>query len=87
VQFLPSIAELSDHKYKNVVHYEEKAAVRAYTAESVLRHASLLPAFSENLNTRPLIKNPDAAQDKDSAPDKYTLILPIFNPSDTQAWV
>ncbi|KAJ7366453.1 hypothetical protein DFH08DRAFT_763655 [Mycena albidolilacea] len=84
---LPSIAELSGGKYKNAVHYEEKAAVRAYTAQSGLRHASLLlPAFLENLYTRPLLKKSDAAQDTDNAPDKYTLTLPIFMSSDTQAW-
>ncbi|KAJ7903760.1 hypothetical protein B0H14DRAFT_3122978 [Mycena olivaceomarginata] len=39
---------------KNAVHYEEKAA-------SGLRHASLLlPAFLENLYTRPLLKQSDA---------------------------
>ncbi|KAF8208418.1 NAD(P)-binding protein [Mycena galopus ATCC 62051] len=77
---LPSISKISGGKYTNVIHYEEKDAVRAYLASSGLSHASiLLPAFLENLYSRPLLK-------KSEAGSGYTITMPIFKPTDTQAW-
>ncbi|KAJ7211041.1 NAD(P)-binding protein [Mycena haematopus] len=77
---LPSISTLSNGKYPNATHYEDKAAVHAYLASSGLPHASLLlPAFLENLYTRPLLKKRDTGAG-------YTITMPIFKPSDTQAW-
>ncbi|KAF7365523.1 NmrA domain-containing protein [Mycena venus] len=75
---LPSISKLSNGKYKNVTHYEEKDAVREYLESSGLTHASiLLPAFLENLNSRPLLKQTEKG---------YNIAMPIFKAMDRQAW-
>ncbi|KAJ7089505.1 hypothetical protein C8R43DRAFT_939118 [Mycena crocata] len=47
---LPSISKISKGKYKNVLHYEQKAVVEQYLKSSGLANASIhLGAFLENL--------------------------------------
>ncbi|KAJ7460312.1 hypothetical protein FB451DRAFT_1181984 [Mycena latifolia] len=61
---LPSITKLSGGKYKNVLHYDEKAEVQEYLAASGLNHASLLlPTFLEIFWTRPLLVKTDTGYD------------------------
>ncbi|KAF7365494.1 NmrA domain-containing protein [Mycena venus] len=78
---LPSISKISGGKYKNVVQYDEKEAVREYLESSGLTHASLLlPGFLENLYTRPLMKKTDTG---------FDIAFPIFKPTDHEsfAWI
>ncbi|KAF7334567.1 NmrA domain-containing protein [Mycena venus] len=75
---LPSISKISDGKYKSVVHYEEKEAVREYLKSSGLAHASLLlPAFLENLWTRHILKKTEKG---------YDLPVPIYKATDLEAF-
>ncbi|KAJ7082957.1 hypothetical protein C8R44DRAFT_688380 [Mycena epipterygia] len=54
---LPSIVKLSGGKYKNVLHYDQKAEVEEYLKSSGLANASLLlGAFLENFWTFGLLK-------------------------------
>ncbi|KAJ7903829.1 hypothetical protein B0H14DRAFT_3422004 [Mycena olivaceomarginata] len=78
---LPSLAKISGGKYKNVVHYEEKEAVREHLESSGLTHASLLlPGFLENLHSRPLVTKTD---------NGYDIALPILKAIDlhSHTWV
>ncbi|KAJ7745968.1 hypothetical protein B0H14DRAFT_2406623 [Mycena olivaceomarginata] len=81
VYSLPSLAKISGGKYKNVVHYEEKEAVREHLESSGLTHASLLlPGFLENLHSRPLVTKTD---------NGYDIALPILKAIDlhSHTWV
>ncbi|KAJ7903812.1 hypothetical protein B0H14DRAFT_3123012 [Mycena olivaceomarginata] len=76
---LPSIAKISGGKYKNVVHYDEKEAVREYLESSGLTHASLLlPGFLEGLHSRPFMKKTD---------NGYEIAFPILKPTDLESFV
>jgi len=78
---LPSISKISGGKYKNVVQYDEKEAVREYLESSGLTHASLLlPGFLENLYTRSLMKKTDTG---------FDIAFPIFKAEDinSYAWI
>ncbi|KAJ7366507.1 hypothetical protein DFH08DRAFT_1003555 [Mycena albidolilacea] len=72
---------ISGGKYRNVVHYEEKEAVREHLESSGLTHASLfLPGFLENLHSRPLVTKTD---------NGYDIAVPILKATDLQsyAWI
>ncbi|KAF7359736.1 NmrA domain-containing protein [Mycena venus] len=75
---LPSISKISDGKYKNVIHCEEKDAVREYLKSSGLVHASLLlPAFLENLWTRHMLEKTERG---------YDLAVPMYKATDLEAF-
>jgi len=78
---LPSISKLSGGKYKNVVHYDQKADVQEYLESSGLTHASLLlPGFLENFWLRGTLKKTATG---------YDVAIPNFKPTDRQsfAWI
>ncbi|KAJ7105057.1 hypothetical protein C8R43DRAFT_1047016 [Mycena crocata] len=54
---LPSVSKISNGKYKNILHYEQKAVVEEYLKSSGLTNASIhLGAFLENLWNFGLLK-------------------------------
>ncbi|KAJ7705001.1 hypothetical protein B0H17DRAFT_1156950 [Mycena rosella] len=78
---LPSIAKLSEGKYKNVVHFEEKAVVEEYLKSSGLANASLLTGgFFENYWHYGLLRK---------TPTGFDMAVPKFSPTDreTFTWV
>ncbi|KAK7038256.1 NmrA domain-containing protein [Favolaschia claudopus] len=76
---LPSISKISGGKYKNVVHYEEKEAIREYLSASGLPHASLLlSGFLEDLYRAPFLNKSDAG---------YAVYYPIFTPTDIESFI
>ncbi|KAF8208566.1 hypothetical protein K438DRAFT_1812453 [Mycena galopus ATCC 62051] len=78
---LPSVSKISGGKYKNVANYDDKEVVREYLESSGLTHASLLlPAFLENLYTRPYLKQSDKG---------YDIAFPIFKATDigSYGWI
>ncbi|KAJ7210681.1 hypothetical protein B0H12DRAFT_408378 [Mycena haematopus] len=78
---LPSVSKISGGKYRNVVQYDEKEAVREYLESSGMMHASLLlPGFLENLYSRPLMKKTD---------NGYDIAFPILKATDlnSYAWI
>ncbi|KAJ6448791.1 hypothetical protein C8R47DRAFT_1204866, partial [Mycena vitilis] len=78
---LPSIAKLSNNKYKNVDQCEQKVAVQEYLKTSGLTHASLLlPVFLENFWRQQTLKKTDTG---------YEISMPGYKATDFQAftWV
>ncbi|KAJ7133471.1 hypothetical protein C8R44DRAFT_611698 [Mycena epipterygia] len=78
---LPSIAKLSGGKYKNVLHYDQKAVVEEYLKSSGLANASLLlGGFLENYWKFGLLKKTDTG---------FDVGVPNFSATDRQAfsWV
>ncbi|KAJ6562546.1 hypothetical protein B0H19DRAFT_1069156 [Mycena capillaripes] len=77
----PSIAKLSGGKYKNVIHYEQKAMVEDYLRASGLANASLhLGGFLENYWKFGLLNKTDTG---------FDVAVPHFSTTDRQAftWV
>ncbi|KAJ6585537.1 hypothetical protein B0H19DRAFT_1109978 [Mycena capillaripes] len=77
----PSIAKLSGGKYKNVIHYEQKAVVEDYLRASGLANASLhLGGFLENYWKFGNLKKTETG---------FDIAIPNFSTTDRQAftWV
>ncbi|KAJ6585540.1 hypothetical protein B0H19DRAFT_1109989 [Mycena capillaripes] len=77
----PSIAKLSGGKYKNVIHYEQKAVAEDYLRASGLANASLhLGGFLENFWKFGNLKKTDTG---------FDIAIPKFSTTDRQAftWV
>ncbi|KAJ7635531.1 hypothetical protein DFH06DRAFT_1436075, partial [Mycena polygramma] len=78
---LPSISKISGGKYKNVIHYEQKAVVEEYLRASGLNNASIhLGGFLENFWKFGSLKKTDTG---------FTISPPLFSATDRQAftWV
>ncbi|KAF7348150.1 NmrA domain-containing protein [Mycena sanguinolenta] len=78
---LPSVKKLSDGKYTNVIHYDQKAAVEEYLKSSGLANASFhLGGFLENYWKFGLLKKTDTG---------YDVAVPHYKVTDRQAftWV
>ncbi|KAJ7131947.1 hypothetical protein C8R46DRAFT_1140748 [Mycena filopes] len=66
---LPDMKTITNGKYQNCTHYDDKAAVQEYLKSSGLPHASLLlPAFLENFWSYDILKKTDKG---------YTFALPL----------
>ncbi|KAJ7105082.1 hypothetical protein C8R43DRAFT_1047148 [Mycena crocata] len=79
---VPSLSKISNGKYKNVLHYEQKAAVEAYLKSSGLPNASiLLGGFLENYWKFGLLKK--------TTTGAFDVAVPHFSATDRQAftWV
>ncbi|KAJ6453068.1 hypothetical protein C8R45DRAFT_1056933 [Mycena sanguinolenta] len=78
---VPSVEKLSSGKYKNVIHYEQKAAVEEYLKSSGMANASFhLGGFLENYWKFGLLKKTDTG---------FDVAVPHFKVTDRQAftWV
>ncbi|KAJ7663309.1 hypothetical protein DFH06DRAFT_1471284 [Mycena polygramma] len=78
---LPSLAKASGGKYKNALHYEQKAEVEEYLRASGLPHASLhLGSFLENYWAHGVLQK---------TPTGFSIAVPYFQPSTTTnfTWV
>ncbi|KAJ7082954.1 hypothetical protein C8R44DRAFT_822638 [Mycena epipterygia] len=75
---LPSLAKLSGGKYKNVLHFDQKAEVEEYLKLSGLANASLpLGGFLENFWKFGLLKK---------TPTGYDISVPNYSKTDRQAF-
>ncbi|KAJ7124018.1 hypothetical protein C8R43DRAFT_1031564 [Mycena crocata] len=78
---LPSISRISNGKYKNALHYDQKEAVEHHLKASGMQNASiLLGGFLENMWTRQLLKK---------TPTGFDIAVPHYGIADREAftWV
>ncbi|KAJ7705017.1 NAD(P)-binding protein [Mycena rosella] len=78
---LPSITKVSGGKYKNAVHYDQKAVVEEYLKSSGLANASiLLGGFLENYWNQQTLKKTDTG---------FDIAIPYYTTTNVQAftWV
>ncbi|KAJ7621872.1 hypothetical protein DFH06DRAFT_767307 [Mycena polygramma] len=75
---LPSVNKITNGKYKNLLHYEQKAVVEEYLRSSGLANASLHTCmFLENYWKFGLLKKTDTG---------FDVAVPFFKPTDRQTF-